>query len=442
MRKTVLLMPTAVALALGAHVLFFSLAHDRLQPHYLERSADVQLNSVSTISVDAGDFYGRYARFLLERGAYETPEGPITSHMPGTSILLALSKRLTGNLALYGVVQAGALFLSVIFFCARADALYARPVVSLAALFYLFHPLVLYSSWTVNSDALFCAALLVSVTILVGSPVSASRAALAGSLMGVAGYFREVALAAALGAALALVCLEHLKVKNGAAYLASFLLVLSPWAVRNKMETSSLLLTTSKAPEILFMSSFGLSMRDINPFDADEGGVARYEDVGPRVSAYLAARGFGPRDKPDSRFYIEHALQNYLQHPRAQLVSLGLKLANLLRPPVARRHLQRLLPRSAATALFWALVGFHATLVWTGLCLLFTRPTPAGRVLCFMVLATVAVSLALWAEPRYLLPFYMPLFVLSLNAWLSLARGCRRDHDSPAPAAPAGPTRA
>jgi hypothetical protein len=169
--------------------------------------------------------------------------------------------------------------------------------------------------------------------------------------------------------------------------------------------------------------------------------VATFENLGPKASDFLRAHGFGPGRPPDGGFCIRYGLLNYARHPLAQARSLGLKLANLLRPSVLRRHLERFMPRPLTTVAFWVLFAAHAALVWLGLGLLFTRPAPAARVLQFMVLATVAVSLALWAEPRYLLPFYLPLFALSLEAWVSLARDCRKDHDSP-PAVLAGPTRA
>ena len=57
----------------------------------------------------------------------------------------------------------------------------------------------------------------------------------------------------------------------------------------------------------------------------------------------------------------------------------------------------------------------HAALVWLGLFFLFKRSDPVLRPLRGMLVGSIAVSLALWSEPRYLVPFYLPLFLLSID---------------------------
>lgn len=424
----------AIAFAIPVHLAFFLLAHDRLQPWYLDRSVDVQKNSANLISSDS-DLYGRFARSLVERGKYAVNEAPVTSHMPGTSVLLALSKRLTGHLGGYGIIQTGVLFMGVLIYCRRAVRLFNPTAVTLGAFLFLVHPLVLFVGWTVNSDGVFVGVLLISLAVLMTSDPSRLRLCSAGVLLGVACYFREVALANILGAAGGVIKWRPFRLRASLLLMAAFLLVLGPWVTRNLLVTDAFVLTTTKSARMFFVCSLGISFDEVNPFDTDEGGAVSLASLGTHADALLAADGYGPGHPPSDAYFIRNGLRNYLTRPWDQAGSLAIKLANLLRPPVARRHLQALLPPGAATPIMLALWFQHAVLVWVGLVFLFRRTFPGVSTIRGGIVWTSIISLALWAEPRYLMPFYLPLFVLSLDRILARSWPLRQ----PAALQPSGP---
>jgi len=409
-----------LALAAAGHGLCFALTQPRLHPHYFDRDADVEVNSTSSISTDARMFYGHYARLLMESGAYRTPAGPITSHMPGVSVLLAASKRLAGHLGFYGLVQALALFAAVGVFAFSVVRRQTPFVAAGAALLFLIHPVNLYQSWSVNSDTIFIAFFLLSLVALAGEPVRPRQAAAAALLLGAATYFREVGLVCALGVILGLAQSTPRRPAVFLLFAGVFLGALAPWMARNALATGVPTPATSKALPTFLAWSFGVTTQDINPFDVGEGGVANNEWMHARMQTFLAAHGFGPDERPPASFYLKHGILNYLTQPVTHLRSLSLKLVNLLRPLVALRHLERMLPGSLAVPLFWMLFVMHAMLVWFGLYLLLGSPSPGAPVLRWMLLGTVLLSLLTWAEPRYLVPFYPPLYILALDRLQSL----------------------
>jgi hypothetical protein len=420
-------LPTILGMAVAAHVAFFLVFQPVVQPRMLDASADVETMAAGTVLADARLFYGHFARMLVERGAYETADGPITSHMPGTSILLAASSRLTGNLGLYAIVQAAALFVAVAVYCRRACRAHRQSRVRLAALLFLLHPVTLLTSWSVTSEAFFTAALLLFFAALAGNEPPGTAAIVAAAVcLGIAAYFREVALVLAAGAAVALAVRWEARIRASVLFLLVFLLVLSPWMIRNARVTGMPSPGTSKAAVFFLYSSFGLTLAELNPFDPDERGAVRYDRVSRRVRELKERIGWGSGPLTQ-RVCLVEGLKNYLARPGRQAVSVALKAVNLVRPPVARRHLVRALPADLVTPAYAMLFVAHAGLIWGGLALVFRRRTPLTGLLRPMLVFNAVPCLLLWSEPRYIYPFYLPLILLAVNA---LAR------ERPSPASP------
>jgi hypothetical protein len=428
MRRSILLI---LLISAVVHVTFLALTHARLQPHYFSSAASIEENTLSTISSDASHYYGRYADRILQTGAYETASGPITSHMPGTSALLALSKLLTGHLGFYAVFQLVALFTAVYYVCCRTVTTYSESVVALSAIFFLLHPILIYQSWTVNSDVLFISACLPSISLLTQPELDMRRAVQAAMWLGIATYFREIGLILAICVALSLIRFERSRLRLGLGFFAVFMTVLSPWIIRNYLSTGEFILATSKGARIFFMSSQGITPDILNPLDAGKGGEIDYEALKSRASDYLEDHGIEPGQHVPDSFYLWHGVKNYLSRPGLQARSLLLKAVNLLRPSVARRHLERVIPGWLSITVYWLLAAQHAALLWIGLVILYGRRRAREGPLRWMVAGSVVISLVVWAEPRYLLPFYLPIFIVALDFYISSIRSHRVSSSTP-----------
>ena len=406
----------ALALAGAAHLVTFLALQPRLQPWYFERDVGIERNAWNPLITDATT-YGNLAADLLREGSYTSEGRPHTTHMPGTAWLMALSKRTVGHLGLFGAVEAAILLLGTFVYASAAARLHGPGVAATAMFLSLVQPLVLFSSWTVNSDAIHVGCFLAFLALASRSTPHLRAACGAGGLLGLSCYFREVALADAIGAAVGLARGRRPgSRRTGALFLGAFLLTLAPWVTRNLRAGAGPLLTTSKAPEIFFTCSFGLTLRDVNPFDIDEGGALSLADVNTRAAARLAEDGFGPDRPADDAYFIGAGLANYVAHPLAQAQSFVIKAGNLFRPPIARRHLIGFLPGGAATA-GWAVLALeHLLLIGVGLYVLVRRSPPAAGALGGALVGTLVVSMAIWTEPRYLVPFYLPLTVLAVDA--------------------------
>ncbi len=407
----------ALAVGLAAHAVTFLALQPRLQPWYFERAVDIERSSWNPLITDATT-YGHLASDILREGSYTSEGRPLTSHMPGTPWLLALSRRVVGHLGLYGAIEAAILFLGTFAYARAAARLHGPRIAATAMLLFLGQPLVLFSAWTVNSDAMHVGFFLAFLALATRPAPDPRAAAGAGGLLGLSCYFREVALADAIGAAGGLARGRRPgSLRAGALLLGAFLLTLAPWVTRNLRAGAGPILTTSKAPEIFFICSFGLTLRDVNPFDIDEGGALSLADANARAAARLAADGFGPDRPADDAYFIRAGLSNYVAHPLAQARSFVIKAGNLFRPPIARRHLQGFLPGGAAASAAWAVLALeHVLLIGVGLWVLVRRAPPAAGALGGALAGTVAVSMAIWTEPRYLVPFYLPLTVLAVDA--------------------------
>lgn len=412
--------------SLAVHTLALFTAQPFFQPDFFSDDLSVQANSASTLQGDAEKYYGKYARWILERGSYAGPEGPVTSHMPGIPLLLAFSKSLVGHLGPYAFLQMLLFFAGAYYYCRRAAVHYGEKTAALAAVFFLAHPVMLPTSWTVNSDAVFTALLLTVFALLMREGVSPVIGAAAAFPAGLAFYFREVGLVCGLMIAVALLRRPDRDRFVPAIYTLTFLCLIAPWAVRNAAVTDSMLITTTKSPKLFFQSSLGFTLQDLNPFDIDKGGLINYSSLERRTKEYVESSGRNPEEPPDRAFYLSHGTRNYLSQPAAQLKSLSLKAANLFRPAVARRHLGKFLTPAVSTAAYSLLFLFHAVFFWFGLVLVVKRDDPGLSEVRWVLLGTVLVSLALWSEPRYLLPFYLPACVLSVSACARLLSGRSR----------------
>lgn len=400
-----------------AHAASFLVAHRSLQPHYLDRSVDVRQNSAATLSTDPLHYYGRFAQFLIDSGRYASPDGPVTSHMPGTSILLAGSKLLCGHLGAYGLAQALMLLVAAAVFGIRTRTVFDPAAVNLGVAVFLLHPAVLYLSWTVNSDASFMAFQALSLAFLLSRRLTAGHGAAAGLFMACGTYFREIGLIVGAGAALGLAIENPREWRRAATFAGVFALALAPWALRNASVMGFPSPGTTKAPAVFYLSSLGLTIDDLNPLDPSEGGAIDYPALRQKKAQALAARGLPPDARVPSSFLVREGVRNYLENPFVQARSMALRLGNLLRPSVALRHTRRMLPAPLDLLAYAGIVVLHAVLVFPGLALVFIRRFPAALPLRLMLAGTVLTSLILWAEPRYLLPFYPPALVLALDAW-------------------------
>lgn len=409
--------------ALALHTLALLVMQPLVHPDYYSDDLNVQANSVSTIQGDPEKYYGKYARWILERGSYAGPDGPVTSHMPGIPLLLALSKALAGHLGLYGFLQMGVFLAGAYVFCRRAAVCYGERPAAAAALVFLAHPVVLHTSWTVNSDALFTALLLMVFAVLMRKGVTPVDCVAAAFLAGFGFYFREVGLVCGLMIAIALFRRTDAGRVAPAVFALTFVLLAAPWVVRNFAVTDSLLVTTTKAPKLFFQSSLGFTLEELNPFNIDEGGLINYSSLERKAAVYIQRTGRDPAEPPGSSFFLLHGLRNYMTRPAAQLKSLSLKAFNLFRPAVARRHLRKFLPSTLSTAAYFLLFLLHAALFWLGILLVVRGKDPGLSEIRWALMGTVLLSLALWSEPRYLLPFYLPAYVLSVNAYGRLLSG-------------------
>jgi hypothetical protein len=419
---------------LGAQAISFLLGVGALHPHYLSTDVDVATNATSRLSTDAAQIYGRFAQALLDRGTFSTDEGPVVSHMPGTSLLLALSKKLSGHLGSYGALQAALFIASVYFFSHSGASRWGQGPALLAATVFLLHPQTLYTGWTVNSDAWFTTGFLCFLALFLTTAGRTSGVVLSGLCLGLACYFREAGMAIMVGAVA--VCLWNWRRdwRIAAGLMLGVLVPLTPWMLRSATVTGFPSPGTSKTAYLFFLSSLELGLRELNPFDIDEGGRINYDRLHAYKEEYLAAHPPPSGSRPTTAYFLKHGMSNYLTHPSRQAKSLALRLVNLMRPPVARRHLNLVLSRDLSTVAYGILFLVHAALVWGGLWFCFRGPSKLPPALQGSLIVTVAAALCLWCEPRYLYPFYPLLFVVAIDAGGRIVlRKDRRAASQPAP---------
>jgi len=255
----------------------------------------------------------------------------------------------------------------------------------------------------IMTDILF-SALLLSVACVLRNEIPDNKAFLcAGLLLGLAVYLRESTLVFTLAIGLAYLA------KGGCLYLRQvtimvsvFLVLLSPWVVRNYCATHRFILLTTKSTELFYYSSIPLTLDLYAPFTNSS------YDYGKLREIYSAASSNSP---------VRDGVRNYISRPRAQLISMLLKTIALLdKPPLTERPL----PIKLAVArwlLDLALYGFHVTIILVGILLAFTR---ANRFpyLPYLLVTQYVQSLFFWSEPRYLVPFYALLIINSLLWYL------------------------
>jgi hypothetical protein len=322
--------------------------------------------------------------------------------MPGLPAILAITFYLTGSLDSFRVLQVVFFFVSLYFFLVRIKDQFPASVLAAIAVIMALHPMMAKYFTAVMSDILF-SSMLLWVAVVLYKPDSNSRAFLViGLLLGLAVYLRESALpfmAALVVAYLAKAPQTYLKpvVLMGCA----FLVLLSPWVVRNYVQTRRFIPLTTKSTNLFYLSSIPLTPELYNP-------LGRGYDYQKLRSAY-AEHSPGPNP-------IGAGVRNYISRPQEQLVSGFLKTIALLNTPGVLGRPLRTAGRIAVIAVNGILCVFHIGILLLGLFLAFSKYAGLFPYLPYVIAVQYGQALFFWSEDRYLMPFY-PFLVLIALTW-------------------------
>jgi hypothetical protein len=280
---------------------------------------------------------------------------------------------------------------------------------------FLLHPLTLTLGWSVNSDAPYTAGLSLFFSSLL-SGAERMKTVVAGALcLGLACYFREAGLGAAFGAAVVYAGRKRRSWPLAAGLLIGVFAPLVPWMVRNAGVTGLPTPGTQKTATLFFASSLGLDLSEVNPFSFERDGRIDYGRIRARMQEYFAAHPPQRGATISTAYLLEHGALNYLAHPWRQAQALALRLANLLRPMAAQRHLNLALSRNLSTFVYWALFLVHVALVLGGLGFALFGSVAPVHPLRGSLIATIVGAMFLWCEPRYLYPLYPLLFAIAIE---------------------------
>ena len=278
---------------------------------------------------DVNDYVG-LAHVMLETGRFAlTPDSPPEFfRTPGYPAFLALV------LIIFGTVLASPFF--QVLFTALAVALvyligvryFSRTVALIAAIVYMFDPLVMYPAWALISESLFMVLLLASVyTIGIETRGQWLPFVVAGILIGLAALVRPVAFY--LIPLIACMALAHsvswrTTLRGAGIFLATAGLVMSPWMLRNY--------TLSGHFEVSTTGIFNLFYYDIPLFEQTRTGTEYREiqkDLGQRAgtTSERALQSFAYSDRETAVVLEElrkHPIQYVLFHiVRSEMLFIG-----------------------------------------------------------------------------------------------------------------------
>ena len=385
--------------------------------------------------------YGRLAEGILKHGELSRIDGvPILKHMPGLPVLLAASFSFFDSVRPFLVFQILFLFASLYFLLARIRD--GFPALALAAVPILtaLHPQTIKHSAAVMSDLLFGSILLWVVFALWKRVPGYREFLLAGIVFGIAVYVRESALPFMLLTGLAYVVRDWRKFFGPAAVMAcAFVLLLSPWVIRNYLVSDRLIPLTTKSSELFYYYSIPLTTELYSPFGPgfQEGGydygklsetywreIQTWHGNNAEQPPYDAPGGTSLREeisdvwveRPVPPQAFNKGLENYTSRPQQQLSSFVLKSIALLNKPPILAHLADTNLSSLLTATNIAFYAFHVGVILFGAVLSFSARHNPFVFLPYWIAAQYLQSLFFWSEHRYLMPFY-PLLILIALTW-------------------------
>jgi hypothetical protein len=395
--------------------------------------------------------YGKYAEGMLQHRALRDIDGtPILKHMPGFSLLVALTFKTFGSVRPLLVVQVLFLFVSLYFFLLRVRDGFPAAAVMATPILIALHPSTIKHSSGVMTDLFFGSMLLWAAFLLWKKQPSTRDFCAVGAVFGLAVYVRESALPLMLMTALAYLLKDRRTyLRRVALMVCVCMAMLSPWAIRNQRLMNDFIPLTTKSSDLFYYSSIPLTREVYDPLGAGlqesgydyeklyeiydqevqrwAGGASepgqivsrgRSEPVGPREPKALKEvyNSWADRPLPDSP--IREGLWNYYSRPTEQLSSLLLKTAAFFNKPAVLADL-------AGTSLSALLVvgnivfyAFHISIILLGVALSFRAKDNPFVFLPYWIVAMYIQALLLWSEERYLMPFY-PFLVLIALSWYS-----------------------
>ncbi len=393
--------------------------------------------------------YGRYAEGILKHGRLSGFEGtPILKHMPALPMFLAVIFKTFGSVRPFLVFQILFFFLSLYFFLARAKEGFPAVAVMATPVIIALHPSTIKHSAGVMSDLLFGSMLLWVAFLLWNRKPSFREFFRVGVMFGLGVYVRESAFPFMVMTGLAYVLKDPRRYLGPTGLMVcTFLLLLSPWTIRNYLLTHEFTPLTTKSVDLFYYSSIPLTTKLYTPFgagfqgegynysklyevyDQEARGWARGRtDPGLNASSQSSSLQQTEqaqtlkdlynswRDRPLPASPIKEGLRNYLSRPKEQIFSLLLKTIALFNKPAILAHL--------AQTSFWSLLvaanvvfyAFHIGTILLGVVLSYTTRHNPFVFLPFWITAQYFQSLIFWSEERYLMPFY-PFLILIALCW-------------------------
>jgi hypothetical protein len=379
-----------------------------LTPHVMPRfheAGATLADRLTSTSMGDSKSYGMYADELLKHRSFQRSSGEAAvKHMPGLPLILATTYQLSGSLTFFRLLQALFFFAGLYFFLIRLRDKVPPLVPPLTVLILTFHPLMVKLFTGIMSEVLFCAALLWVGSCLSKPDPSTKHFLAAGLLFGLAVYLRESALVFMGAVGLTYLVKDRSYFGRVALMGCIFLVVLSPWIVRNHVYTHEFIPLTTKSTSLFYHYSIPLTTELYSPL-RDSYDYKKLRDVYSQNTAGSSA--------------IKAAIKNYVTRPREQLVSTAIKTIALFNKPGL---LHRPLSRPAKAALLLVNIGlvvFHVGVILFGVVLAFTKHALQFPYLPYLIAAQYLQALFFWSEPRYLMPLYPFLIIIALTWYLN-----------------------
>lgn len=361
--------------------------------------------------------YGKYAEGILKNRSFKNEDGkPILRHMPGFPLILAISFEMFDSAKPLVVFQILFFFVSLYFFLVRIKGKFPAIILILTVLIMTFHPLMAKIFTGVVSDLLFSSLLLWVAFVLWKDSLNTRDFFCVGLLLGIAVYIRESAFPFMMMVGLAYLIKDRKKYLKPVTLMAcAFLILLSPWVIRNYIQTHKFIPLTTKGIQLFYSSSIPLTtdFYKFKPF-----GKSGYDYKYRTTREYQNLRGNRKSyDGSNKREFnpVKEGIYNYVSRPREQAVSMLLKTVALFnKPPLLARDLPRMaeIGLTVFNVFFYI---FHIGIILFGIILSFRTKFNPFIYLPYLITAQYFQALFFFSEPRYLMPFYPFLIVVSLS---------------------------
>ena len=370
---------------------------------------------VRSTSMGDSETYGRYALGILKHGTLKNANGdPILEHVPGLPVTVALTFGLFDSPRAFLVFQSVFFFLALYFFLIKAGSRFPAPVLVLTALIMALHPLMIKHFVAIMSDLLFSSVLLWIAVVLWKDNLGLRSFLYAGLLFGLATYIRESALPLMVAMGIGFLVKNRRKYSRPVIIMTCvFFVVLSPWIVRNYIETGRFIMLSTKGSRLFYLYSIPSTADVYKPFAIGEG--HDYKNKLERANGAEGKRS-SSWDGNDRDFNpVLNGIHNYISQPKEQAISAILKTIALLdKPPLLGRV--RSQAAGVSISIFDACFYiFHFATILFGIVLAFRKRSNPFFYLPYLLVAQYLQALFFWSEPRYLMPFYPFLVVISLT---------------------------